>query len=77
VGLFTAQFGAFVPWLVIHRGPLSALLHPNTGDALRDHTARATWLGQAFPLNLKIFKTLVEEQGRKETSQNQGADGSG
>lgn len=31
VNLFTpAQFGAFVPWLVINRGPLSALIHPNT-----------------------------------------------
>lgn len=46
VNLFTpAQFGAFVSWLVIHRGPLSALIHPNTGDgnAERDHTQRATW----------------------------------
>ena len=27
-----AQFGAFIAWLVINRGPLSALVHPNTGD---------------------------------------------
>ncbi|KAH7020913.1 DOPA-like domain-containing protein [Microdochium trichocladiopsis] len=25
-----AHFGAFVPWLAIWRGPLSALVHPNT-----------------------------------------------
>lgn len=37
------QFGAFVPWLVINRGPLSALIHPNTDDGVRDHTQRATW----------------------------------
>jgi DOPA 4,5-dioxygenase len=44
VNLFTpAQFGAFVAWLVIHRGPLSALIHPNTGDDMRDHTQLATW----------------------------------
>lgn len=44
VNVFTpAQFGAFVPWLVINRGPLSVLLHPNTGDDLRDHTQLATW----------------------------------
>lgn len=31
VNLFTpAQFGAFVPWLCIHRGMLSALVHPIT-----------------------------------------------
>jgi len=29
VDLFTPeQFGAFIPWLVIHRGPLSVLIHP-------------------------------------------------
>ena len=38
VNLFTpAQFGAFIPWLVINRGPLSALVHPNTDDEERDH----------------------------------------
>jgi DOPA 4,5-dioxygenase len=31
VNLFSPkQFGAFIPWLVINRGPLSALVHPNT-----------------------------------------------
>src|SRR6266480_7266227 len=46
VNLFTpAQFGAFIPWLVINRGPLSVLVHPNTEDdseAKRNHTQRAT-----------------------------------
>ena len=37
------QFGAFVSWLVVWRGPLSALIHPNTGDDVRDHSQRATW----------------------------------
>ncbi|RAR13539.1 hypothetical protein DDE83_003139 [Stemphylium lycopersici] len=50
------QFGAFVPWLVINRGPLSALIHPNTDDEEKDHTQRATWMGQPLPLNLKMFK---------------------
>ncbi|KAF2799914.1 hypothetical protein K505DRAFT_264892 [Melanomma pulvis-pyrius CBS 109.77] len=61
VNLFTpAQFGAFVPWLVINRGPLSALIHPNTDDEERDHTQRATWMGQPLPLNLKLFKKRKE-----------------
>lgn len=60
VNIFTpAQFGAFIPWLVINRGPLSALIHPNciidkeTGahDVLRDHTQRATWMGERIPLD--------------------------
>lgn len=58
--MFTpAQFGAFIPWLVINRGPLSALVHPNTeneSDDKRNHTQRATWLGDRLPLDLSIFK---------------------
>lgn len=60
VNLFSpAQFGAFVPWLVINRGPLSALVHPNTdkqGEDERNHTQRATWLGERIPLDLSAFK---------------------
>jgi aromatic ring-cleaving dioxygenase len=60
VNLLTpAQFGAFVPWLVINRGPLSALLHSNTtaeGEELRNHSQRATWLGERLPLDLAILK---------------------
>jgi aromatic ring-cleaving dioxygenase len=69
VNLFTpAQFGAFIPWLVINRGPLSALVHPNTiteGEDLRNHTQRATWLGERVPLDLRILK-LMEEREREE-----------
>lgn len=69
VNLFTpAQFGAFIPWLVIHRGPLSALVHPNTTaeEEERDHTQRATWLGERIPLDLSIFKLMKERQKREE-----------
>jgi DOPA 4,5-dioxygenase len=64
VNLFTpAQFGAFIPWLVIFRGPLSALVHPNTNEEgvseeaseLRNHTQRATWLGDKIPLDTSMF----------------------
>ncbi|RDL42031.1 DOPA-like protein [Venustampulla echinocandica] len=65
VNLFTpAQFGAFIPWLIINRGPLSALVHPNTvnpktgehDEQERDHTQRATWMGDRIPLDLTLFK---------------------
>lgn len=63
VSLFTpAQFGAFVSWLTIWRGPLSALVHPNTNEEglesvneLRNHTQRAMWMGEKVPLDLTIF----------------------
>ena len=59
VNIFTpAQFGAFIPWLVINRGPLSALVHPNTGDEERDHTQRATWMGERLALDLGNFKRM-------------------
>ncbi len=61
VNIFTpAQFGAFIPWLVINRGPLSALVHPNTNDMERDHTQRATWMGEKLPLDLSLFKKMKE-----------------
>lgn len=60
VNLFTpAQFGAFVPWLVVWRGPLSVLIHPNTVEEglgkleieLRNHGERAIWMGERLPLD--------------------------
>ena len=61
VNVFTPhQFGAFVSWLVINRGPLSALVHPNTGDDVRDHTQRATWMGREVPLSLRGLRRAVE-----------------
>ncbi|EAS35018.3 DOPA 4,5-dioxygenase [Coccidioides immitis RS] len=61
VNLFTPQqFGAFIPWLVINRGPLSVLIHPNTTDEEeeRNHTQRATWMGERIPLDLRVFKLM-------------------
>lgn len=67
VNLFTpAQFGAFVSWLVIWRGELSVLVHPNTAvdveagellseAELRNHTQRATWMGEKVPLDVSMF----------------------
>jgi DOPA 4,5-dioxygenase len=65
VNLFTpAQFGAFIPWLTIWRGPLSALVHPNVvpeegvdrwASMKRDHLERAIWMGERIPLDLSLF----------------------
>jgi len=67
VNIFTPeQFGAFIPWLVINRGPLSALVHPNTSDPERDHSQRATWLGERLPLDFSIFKKMRAMIAEKE-----------
>ena len=74
VNLFTpAQFGAFIPWLVVNRGPLSVLVHPNTVDPVtgeheeeeRDHTQRATWLGTPVLLDLSLFGRMKELKAAK------------
>jgi len=54
------QFPLVVPWLMEHHGPLSVLIHPNSGDDLGDHSHRALWLGAPQPLRLDIFR----EQGQ-------------
>ncbi|KPI38845.1 putative 21.2 kDa protein [Cyphellophora attinorum] len=68
VNIFTPeQFGAFIPWLVINRGPLSALLHPNCDDHdhVRDHTQRATWLGEKVPLDVGMLRAVMEKQSKE------------
>lgn len=85
VNLFTpAQFGAFIPWLVIWRGGLSVLVHPNTSEEgheaeieLRNHSQRATWLGDKVPLDLGAFYRwkehgLAEIQKTKKQGENGG-----
>ncbi|KAI4189835.1 MAG: hypothetical protein L6R41_001202 [Letrouitia leprolyta] len=53
-----AQFGAFVPWLAIHHGPLSILVHPNMGDDLLGHTQHAMWIGEKLSLKLIRFEEI-------------------
>ncbi|KAB5542905.1 DOPA-like domain-containing protein [Coniochaeta sp. 2T2.1] len=77
VNLFTpAQFGAFIPWLAVWRGPLSALVHPNTTEpglseaekGLRNHTEQAIWLGERVPVDGSMFRKVevpVEEKGER------------
>lgn len=67
VNVYTpAQFGAFIPWLAIWRGPLSALVHPNTVEEgvserdreKRNHSQRAMWLGERYPIDLSLFNRM-------------------
>lgn len=49
------MLAAFVPWLMLNRDGLTVLLHPETGNAYRDHTAHAAWFGAVLPLRLEAF----------------------
>lgn len=48
-----AQFAAVAGWLTLNHGTLDVFMHPNTGDALRDHRDCALWLGRSHVLDLR------------------------
>ena len=52
----TEQFGEVIAWLSLNRDGLTLFIHPNTGDAYKDHTDHALWMGQILPLGVQMFK---------------------
>jgi aromatic ring-cleaving dioxygenase len=50
------RFGELVPWLALNRRGLTVFVHPDTRDALSDHSAHVVWLGASRPLNLDVFR---------------------
>ena len=50
------EFPKIVPWLMLNRGGLSVLVHPNTGDAYHDHAINALWLGKPLRLRLACLR---------------------
>jgi DOPA 4,5-dioxygenase len=51
----SGMVAGFLPWLMLNRDGLTILLHPETGNDYRDHTAHAAWLGEVLPLRLEAF----------------------
>lgn len=54
------MFGALIPLLNTERDGLTILVHPNSGDGLRDHEDLAMWLGSSVELNLVGLKPARE-----------------
>jgi DOPA 4,5-dioxygenase len=50
------ELARILPWLMLNRGELDILLHPETGDEIADHTTHAVWLGEKLPLRLDILR---------------------
>ena len=51
-----AEFPRLVPWLMLNRGGLSVLVHPETECAYDDHAIHALWLGTPLPLRLEALR---------------------
>jgi aromatic ring-cleaving dioxygenase len=51
-----ALFATLVPWLALSRRGLTVFVHPETGDALTDHSAHVIWLGESEALKLDVLR---------------------
>jgi DOPA 4,5-dioxygenase len=54
------DFGRIVPWLMLNRGGLPILVHPNTRHPRRDHLSDALWLGEV--LSIQAAPYLVDHE---------------
>lgn len=54
-----SEFPRIVPWLMLNRGGLTILVHPNTGDAYTDHAENALWLGAKLPLRVDFLRGIA------------------
>lgn len=43
-------------WLALNRKGLIVLIHPLTGNDLKDHTDYASWMGEPQTLNLDVLR---------------------
>lgn len=56
VAFAVGEFPRLVPWLMLNRGPLTVLVHPQAENAYDDHTAHAMWLGGPLPLRVDVLR---------------------
>lgn len=48
--------GEVIGWLATNRAGLTVFTHPETGNALKDHTEHAIWMGEMLQLDLSVFE---------------------
>jgi len=56
----TGVFAALVPWLMLNRGALTILVHPNTLAPWADHLHHALWLGSPLPLRDAVLPRRID-----------------
>jgi len=49
------EFARLVPFLMLNRAGLRILVHPESGNAYRDHAIHALWLGEPVTLKLDVL----------------------
>ncbi|MDB5806439.1 MAG: aromatic ring-cleaving dioxygenase [Betaproteobacteria bacterium] len=53
-------FPGIVPWMMLNRGPLTILVHPNTGRPKADHLHHALWMGAVLPIKEDVLPEIEE-----------------
>ncbi len=61
-------FAGIVPWLMLNRGGLDILVHPETGDDVADHGDHALWLGRVLPIDFDAVRAFMESRQRREAA---------
>jgi len=51
-------FIKFFSWIQLNNMGLSVLIHPNSGDAFKDHTIHTAWIGDKVEINTDMLKGL-------------------
>lgn len=51
-----SSYTDLLTWLALNRNGLTILIHPLTGNDLKDHTNYALWMGVPQALNLDVLK---------------------
>ena len=54
-------FAELIPWLALNRRGLTVFIHPETGDAVTDHTDHAMWMGKILELNIDVLRNVTEQ----------------
>lgn len=50
------EYANLSSWLALNRQGLTILIHPLTGNDLKDHTDYASWMGESQTLNLDVLR---------------------